>query len=286
MFNRQTSGSIVCPSCGRLVGVNDSECFNCGRRNPGLWGFAPLLQRFGLNFGFTQIVSSGCIAMFAVSLLSDWENIGMQGFFFLSPSPRSIFFYGASGAGPVFLAGRWWTVLSAAWLHGSLLHIFFNLYWLRQIMPMVNEFYGAGRLIVIYTVASVTGFAATSFMGLFPLPFPFSGAGVTVGASAPLFGLFGALIVYGNRTGQAEQTRQAWRLIGLFVVIGLLVRFVDNWAHLGGLSGGFVAARLMDPLRPDTPNQMLLALVCLVLTAASIIASVLLGVPFFLDLNA
>ena len=75
MFQRQTTGSVVCPSCGRLVGVQDPECFTCGRRNPGLWGFAPLLRKVGLDFGFTQLVFTVCVAMYAVSLLSDWQNI-------------------------------------------------------------------------------------------------------------------------------------------------------------------------------------------------------------------
>ncbi len=286
MFKRQASGSIVCPNCGRLVGVNDAECFTCGRRNPGLWGFAPLLQKIGLDFGFTQITFTTCIAMYAVSLLSDWQNIGSGGLAILSPSTRSLFLFGASGAVPVFGFGRWWTVLSAAWLHGGLLHIFFNLYWLRQIMPIVNEFYGAGRLIIIYTISSVTGFAATSIMGLVSLPFPLTGASITIGASAPLFGLFGALIVYGNRTGQTEQSRQVWRWVVMFVVIGLIIPFIDNWAHLGGLAGGLAAARILDPLRPDSANHMLIALACLVLNAASIVASVLLGIPFFVGPGA
>ncbi len=286
MFQRQTTGSVVCPSCGRLVGVNDAKCFTCGRSNPGLWGFAPLLQKVGLDFGFTQIVFSGCVAMFAVSLLSDWQNIGGGGLLFLSPSTRSLFLFGASGAFPVFGVGRWWTVLSAAWLHGGLLHIFFNLYWMRQIMPLVNEFYGAGRLIIIYTVSSATGFAATSFMGLVGLPGPLGGATLSVGASAPLFGLFGALIVYGNRTGQTAQSRQVWRWVGMFVVIGLIIPIIDNWGHLGGLAGGLAASRILDPLRPDSPNHMLIAIVCLLLTVASIVASVVFGLPFFLGPEA
>jgi len=281
MFERKTEGSIVCPSCGRLVGVTDNECFNCGRRNPGLWGFAPLLQKLGVDFGFAQIVLTVCVAMYAVSLLSDWENITGGGMLsFLSPSTRSLFLFGASGALPVFGAGRWWTVLSAAWLHGGLLHIFFNMYWLRQIMPLVQEFYGVGRLIIIYTVSSATGFLATSVMGLFPLG-PFQGAFITIGASAPLFGLFGALIVYGNRTGQAEQSKQVWRWVTMFVVIGLIVPIIDNWGHLGGLAGGYATARFLDPLSNESPSHMLIALACLVLSAASIIASVLLGVQFF-----
>ena len=283
MFQRPTTGSIVCPNCGRLVGVRDAECFNCGRRNPGLWGFAPMLQKAGLNFGFTDLVFTVCVAMFAVSLLSDWQNIGMGGLFtLLSPSDRSLFLFGSSGWRSVFYYDRWWTVLSAAWLHGSLLHIAFNLYWLRQIMPLVEEFYGVGRLIIIYTVASASGFAVTSLMFLPSVALgPFRGAYATVGASAPLFGLFGALIVYGNRTGQTEQSRQVWRWVAIFVVFGLVVPMIDNWAHLGGLAGGYLAATILDPLQDESPAHMLVGLACLLLIAASVVASVVLGIPFF-----
>ena len=47
MFKRQRTGSVVCASCGSLVGVNDEQCYSCGRRNPGLWGFGPLLRHLG-----------------------------------------------------------------------------------------------------------------------------------------------------------------------------------------------------------------------------------------------
>lgn len=280
MFQRQTTGSVVCPSCGRLVGVQDPECLNCGRRNPGLWGFAPLLQRLGLEFGFTELVFTGCIAMFAITLLADYRNIGGGGMMILSPSGRSLFLFGMSGAAPIFGYGRWWTVLSAAWLHGGLLHIFFNLYWIRQLAPMVQEFYGVGRLIIIYTAASVGGFTLTSLMYFVPLG-PFQGALSTVGASAPLFGLFAALIVYGNRTGQTEQSSVVWRYVLIFVVIGVIIPIIDNWAHLGGFAGGWVAARALDPLRDESPVHMLVGAVCILLMLASIVASVVLGIPIF-----
>ena len=56
MFKRQTTGSVVCSSCGSLVGVRDEKCYNCGRRNPGLWGFAPLLRSLGNDLGFVPLV--------------------------------------------------------------------------------------------------------------------------------------------------------------------------------------------------------------------------------------
>ena len=282
MFQRPTTGSVVCPSCGRLAGVRDAECFSCGRRYPGLWGFAPLLQKLGLDFGFTQFVIVGCVALYAITLLSDPAAIRGGGIFsLLSPGQRPLFLFGASGAIPVFGAGRWWTVLSAAWLHGGLLHIGMNMMWLRQLMPAVSEFFGVGRLVIIYTVAAASGFALTSVMGLFPWLGPFAGAGFTVGASAPLFGLFGALIVYSRRTGDTAIGQQIWRWVMIFVIIGLIVPIIDNWAHLGGLAGGYAAARVMDPLRDETPTHLLVAVGCLLVNALAILASVLHGLQFF-----
>jgi len=282
MFKRQTTGAVVCPSCGRLVGVQDAECFNCGQRNPGLWGYAPLLNKFGRNLGFTEIVLFGCAAMFIITLLGEPAAIGMNGIFnLLSPGRKPLFLMGASGALPVFGYGRWWTVLSAAWLHGSLLHIGMNMMWLRQLMPAVSQLYGVGRLVIIYTVASAGGFAATSVMGILPLPWPLQGAGFTVGASAPLFGLFGALIAYSQRAGTSHIGQQVWRWVIMFVVIGLLIPMIDNWAHMGGFAGGYLAARWLDPLKEETSKHYLGALACLVLTLASIIASFLHGAPLF-----
>ena len=128
---RQKTGSVVCASCGSLVGVNDDRCYSCGRRNPGLWGFGPALRRFGNDLGFLSLVLYGCGALYVISLLLTVATGGnlFSGsvFSLLGPNQYSLVLLGASGAGPVFGAGRWWSVLSAGWLHGGLLHIFFNL---------------------------------------------------------------------------------------------------------------------------------------------------------------
>ena len=134
MFKRQTSGSVVCASCGQLVGVNDATCYNCGRRNPGLWGYGPALRSLGRDLGFVTFVTGACIVVFGLTLVASGGDVGFGGFFnLLSPNDQALGMFGASGAIPVFLLDRWWTVLSAAWLHGSLLHIFFNMYWIRQL---------------------------------------------------------------------------------------------------------------------------------------------------------
>jgi rhomboid protease GluP len=283
MFKRQTSGSVVCASCGYLVGVNDATCYNCGRRNPGLWGFASALRSLGKDLGFVPFVTGTCVALFALSLLAS-GGLGMSGglFSFLSPSGESLILYGASGRYPVFELGRWWTLLSASWLHGGLLHILFNMLWIRQLGPAVGELYGAGRMVIIYTVAGVAGFLLSSlageYMGWLPIRV-LQGAQLTVGASASIFGLLGALVYYGRRTGSSMAGSQAWSYAIPLFIFGFIFPGVDNYAHAGGFAGGYVAALWLDPLKPERANHMLGALVCLALSILAVAASV---VDYFL----
>ena len=63
VFQRRTTGSVVCPSCGSLVGVRDDKCYTCGRSNPGLWGFGPVLRQLGADFGFAPVVVGACVTL-------------------------------------------------------------------------------------------------------------------------------------------------------------------------------------------------------------------------------
>jgi rhomboid protease GluP len=278
MFKRQTSGSIVCPSCGNLVGVNDDRCYICGRRNPGLWGFAPVLRRLGNEFGFVPLVIGGSVALYVVTLIASGPSIRMSGpLSFLAPSGRVLFLFGGSGAFPVFELGRWWTVASAGWLHANLLHILFNMLWVRQLAPPTSEVYGGSRMIIIYTIAGVCGFALSSAMGEY-LPLPLlGGAGFTVGASASIFGLLGALVHYGRRGGSSLIGSQAWSWAIILFIFGAIMPGVDNYAHAGGFAGGYLASRWLDPLRPERVEHLLGALACVVVTLAAILWSVVTG---------
>ena len=282
-LKRQKTGSVVCASCGSLVGVNDEKCLNCGRRNPGLWGFAPLLRSLGNDLGFVQFVIWTSSALYVVSLILSRGNIGGSGLFsILSPSVPSLFLLGASGAVPVFLYDRWWTVVSASWLHGSLLHIVFNMMWVRDLGPVAADVYGAGRMIIIYTVAGICGFALSSVAGGYMVPLPLlRGAQFTIGASASIFGLLGALVYYGRRTGSQLVRGQAVRYAVILFVFGLIMPGIDNYAHAGGFAGGYLAALWLDPLRPERIDHIIGALVCLLLSAAAIAASIIGGLSLF-----
>jgi rhomboid protease GluP len=285
MFKRQTTGSVVCASCGSLVGVNDETCYSCGRRNPGLWGFGPMLRAFGNDLGFVALVVYGCSALYVISLaftvafggdiMGSGNPLAM-----LSPDPLVQFMLGASGAQPVFGYGRWWTVLSASWLHGGVLHILFNMLWVRQLGPATAEIYGPGRMIIIYTVAGVVGFTLSSlggfFMGWMPIPF-LRGARLTVGASASIFGLLGALVYYGRRGGSSIVRSEALGYAVTLGIMGFILPGVDNYAHGGGFLGGYLAGIWLDPLKPERMDHFFGAAICLVLTALAILASVVTG---------
>jgi rhomboid protease GluP len=285
MFNRQRFGSVVCPSCGSLVGVQDDRCYSCGRRNPGMWGFAPLVRRLGNDLGFVPLVIGGCTVLYLLSLLlSGPRALGAGGIgSILSPSPLVLLMFGASGAYPVFGLGRWWTVLSAGWLHGSLLHILFNMMWVRQLAPAIADMYGPGRTVIIYTIAGIAGFLVSSVAGyaFIDLPIPLlRGAEFTIGASASIFGLLGALVHYGRRSVSSALTSQALTYAVVLFVFGLIMPGIDNFAHAGGFAGGYVASIWLNPLRPERADHVFAALLCLVLVAASILASVVLGLPY------
>ena len=278
MFKRQRTGSVVCVSCGYLVGVNDAKCYHCGRRNPGLWGFAPALRSLGHDLGFVAFVTGFCIVMYATSLVLSGGGLAAGGLLsFLSPNRLSLLVLGASGAEPVFWYGRWWTVLTAGWLHGGLLHIFFNMLWVRQLAPAVAELYGPGRMVVIYTVAGVCGFALSSVAGEIFAFVPvrlLQGGQVTVGASASIFGLLGAIVYYGRRTGSQMARSQAWYWAIMMFVFGLIMPGVDNYAHAGGFAGGYLAGLVFDPLKPERIDHTLAAVICLALSLVAIVVSV------------
>jgi rhomboid protease GluP len=244
-----------------------------------------MLRSFGNDLGFVSLVLYGCLTLYFGSLLVTMmfgENIVGSGnpLSILSPSPQVLFVLGGSGAVPVFYAGHWWTILSASWLHGSALHILFNMLWVRQLGPPTADIYGPGRMIIIYTIAGAVGFALSSVMGVLLPGIPFiGGARLTVGASASIFGLLGALVYYGRRGGSSMIRSEAMGYASTLFIMGFILPGVDNYAHAGGFVGGYVAGMWLDPLKPERMDHLVGAVLSLVATLVAILASV---VPFFL----
>jgi rhomboid protease GluP len=243
-----------------------------------MWGFAPLLRGLGQDFGATQIIMWGCGLLYVVSLLIDASGIQFGNpLGFLAPSGRSLRVLGASGALPILREGAWWTLLSAGWLHGGLLHILFNMLWVRQLGPATTALYGPGRMMLIYLLSSVVGFALSAFGGgfLYTLSFLMGGHpyGISVGASAAVFGLLGAVVYAGRRGVASHLGRLAWGYAVALFIFGLVVPGVDNWAHLGGFLGGYALGRFFNPMEPEKLDHLVGALVLLALTAVAIVFS-------------
>jgi membrane associated rhomboid family serine protease len=141
------------------------------------------------------------------------------------------------GMWPVGIAadGQWWRLVTAAFLHGSILHIAFNMYVLYALGPSLERILGHSRYVILYVLAALGGGVAS---------YAFSDVRtVSVGASGAIFGLMGALVVAGRRL-RYDMT-QVLVLLGINFVIGFISPGVDWRAHLGGLVTGAVVAAIM-----------------------------------------
>jgi membrane associated rhomboid family serine protease len=246
-----------------------------------LWGFAPALRQLGADFGFVPLVIGASSVLYGLTLIASGSQLRVVGggMSFLAPSVQALLLFGASGAVPVFGLGSWWTVLSASWLHGNLLHILFNMMWVRDLGPATADVIGPARTVVVYVVAGVCGFALSSSAGRYigPLPLLGGGAGITIGASASIFGLLGALVHYGRMSGSSLIHGQAMRYAIILFIFGVIMPGVDNYAHLGGFVGGYATSAFFNPLTRERGDHILAAVLCLVATLLAIVASVLLG---------
>ncbi|CAN5744408.1 hypothetical protein BH23CHL8_BH23CHL8_13220 [soil metagenome] len=131
--------------------------------------------------------------------------------------------------------GELWRLVSPVLVHGSLIHLCFNMYALWIIGPIVETLYGSVRFAGLYIMCAAAGSVAS---------YAFSDVRFSVGASGAVFGLFGVLLVADRAhkpaltRGARNLTMQIGLLIGLNLFIGLTVPRIDNAAHLGGLAAG------------------------------------------------
>lgn len=209
--------------------------------------------------------------MFVLSILVSPGSIGISAnpLGFLSPGDRSLLLLGATGTIPIDRLHRWWSLLSASWLHGSILHILFNMIALRQIGPFIVREYGPYRTVSIYTLSGVGGFLVSYLAGV-----PF-----TIGASAAVCGLIGAAIYYGKSRGgyygEAIYKQVGGWAVGIFL-FGFLIAGINNWAHGGGLLCGVLTGFMLgyEEKGPENYMHRVIAGICALSTLAALIAGV------------
>ena len=135
--------------------------------------------------------------------------------------------------------GQVWRLLTCAFLHGGIMHLAFNMYSLKIIGSEVEYIFGRKKYLIIYLMASLGG---SIFSYIFS---PYS---ISVGASGAIFGLLGAMLVFGikhrNKIGKGYMMNII-QVIGINIFIGITLSNIDNFGHIGGLIVGGITALLL-----------------------------------------
>jgi rhomboid protease GluP len=236
----------ICPSCGQLAGAGARRCPNCGASMT--FSLAAASQTFSRLLPEASPASYGilffCCAIYGICLLLTLRSGASVGGGLLNIggiSNRVLMMFGASLPLPYNMMQPW-RLITAVFLHASLLHIGFNMWVLIDIGPMVEELYGSARYFFIFVVTGALGYIASSFFGY-----------MSVGASGALLGLIGVLLaVTTKRRGAASQMvrGQLLRWLVYIAIWGFLFPGIDNAAHLGGLVAGFLVGRVMMDRQP------------------------------------
>ncbi|MEN6437865.1 MAG: rhomboid family intramembrane serine protease [Syntrophobacter sp.] len=273
--------SILCPGCRRLISADEPHCPHCGLKNPGSrWRAVFPAGGFPGDDQLVRNIIYVNAFMFVLSIIMNPTSIGFSAnpLNFLSPGNGSLLLLGATGTIPIDRFGRWWSVLSANYLHGSILHIIFNMIALRQIAPLILQEYGRFRMFAIFTFGGVGGYLISYIAGI-----PF-----TIGASAAVCGLIGAALYYGKSRGgyfgqMIYQQVGGW-VIGLFA-FGFLVPGIDNWAHGGGLVFGILTGFLLgyQEKAAETFLHRVMAYVCVLATLCALLWAI--GTALFILLS-
>ena len=255
----------LCPSCRTLVGAGQTRCHNCGANMR--FGMAAASRSLGRFMPATSpvtytILTLSCL-LFFVSLLKTMSENGFQEggggllgvFNFGGISPDVLERLGAS----LPLAGystdltQPWRLVTAIFLHASILHILFNMWVLMDIGPQIEELYGSARYLFIYVATGIGGYVLSSAMLRF-----------SVGGSGALLGLIGLLFAMttGRRAAGMQMLRQQLiRWLIYIAILGMVMPGIDNWAHAGGFATGFLLGKIMTDRPPATPQETRLAYV-------------------------
>lgn len=259
----------MCPHCRAFVTTDDKVCPYCDtpigaraidQREPdGLIG--GLLPSARFITMLILIINSGLwVATILVSMNGGNQNA------ISDIDDRTLFAFGAKYNAAIFFGHQYWRLVTAGFLHSGLTHFLMNTWVLFDLSASVEQIFETSRTVVIYFVATVTGFLASAWWS----------DSLSVGASAGIYGLIGAIVVFGMRhrsaLGDMIKTHYTrWAVYGL--LIGMLPFFrIDNAAHIGGFIGGFATAWLAGEPRPTQPREKIwnaLAVICAVLTGLS-----------------
>jgi membrane associated rhomboid family serine protease/Tfp pilus assembly protein PilF len=202
---------------------------------------APWLRRQSNSMLVTQILLGINVAVFIAMVLADASALD-------HPSGELLVGLGAN-YGPLTLGGEWWRLLTCVFIHGSLLHIAFNMWSLWNIGSIAESLYGRWTFAALYLLAGIGG----SLGSLIWNPNVLS-----VGASGAIFGIVGALIssfYLGEFSMRGQITGGTMTSLLIFsaysLAQGATSSGIDNGAHVGGLVSGLILGALIARGAPD-----------------------------------
>lgn len=259
----------MCPHCRAFITTRDRVCPYCnetvGPRAIDRRGPADLLGGLIPHARFTtSIILLINFGLFAATVF--YSMRGGNGNAFLGLDPQTLFSFGAKYRLAI-RAGQWWRLVTAGFLHGGILHILMNSWVLFDVGAQVEEIYGTSRMVVIYFVSTIFGFYLSTWWS----------PSISVGASAALMGLIGAMIALSvhHRSALTAAIRSTYiRWVIYILLIGLLPGIgIDNAAHVGGLAAGFAVAYVAGlPRIPGSPAEQfwrVASFLCIALAAFS-----------------
>lgn len=233
----------MCRQCGTLVPAELDTCPACGASMRGI-PRGGLGRAAGLLLPSFGSASTTLLAAIVVVYLA--TAIGPPGGSLWQPPTDVLFALGMKWT-PAILAGQWWRLVTAIFLHGSLLHIAFNGYALANLGPAIEGVIGSRRFLVVFVGTGVASFA-TSALVMPAVP--------SLGASGALFGLIGFGIAYGWRRGGSlgalKDDLVRWAIFGLIL---LLAPGIDHAAHAGGFVAGLVLGAAMAGEQGSSPAR-------------------------------
>lgn len=258
----------MCPNCRAFITTDDKVCPYCDfrvgpkavDRHETAGAFGGLIPHARFTTTVILLINTGLYIAMMIHM-----QAGGQGLSF-DFDGRTLVDFGAK-FGPLMVQGEWWRLVTAGFLHGGILHILMNSWVLFDLGAQTEEMYGTSRYLVIYFVSTVMGFLAS---------FYWSPMTPSIGASAGIMGLIGAMIALGvrDRSAWAMEVRRFYtRWVIYILVFGLLPFFAtDNAAHIGGVIAGFLVgfAAGTPGLKPAKERAWQAAAgICLALTALS-----------------
>lgn len=283
MSHKNQKNSLLCPQCRKLISRSAEACPFCGLNKPtSRLKNNILLSVISDGDQLVKTIISLNIIMFIVSIVIDPKlgSLNFSPLHFLSPSNQSLLVLGSTGTIPVFQLHRWWSLMAANYLHGGLLHILFNMLALRQVAPLVIREFGINRMIILYTLGGVGGFFISTLAGV----------RFTIGASAALCSLIGALLYYGKSRGgiygQNIFSQIGGWAIGI-AIFGFLVPGINNWGHGGGMLIGVLLGYALGYTEKTKEkfSHKVLSMICLAATCLILLWACLNGVLFLFFRN-